>query len=82
MNTNLHDSQRRYRNFNDQRNEKEMYIFSLYISREKGDHYYILNTAQGSFFPLESYSKKTLRKMSRKALENTNEMCSCPLGIL
>ena len=38
------------------------------------------NTAQGSFFPLQSFSTKTLRKMSRKALENTNEMCSCPLA--
>ena len=37
------------------------------------------NTAQGSFTPLQSYSKK--EKMSRKALENTNEMCLCPLGI-
>ena len=36
--------------------------------------------AQGSFFPLQFYSKKTLRKMSRKVLENTNEMCSCPPG--
>ena len=27
---------------------------------EKGDHYYNPNTAQGSFFPLQSYSKKTL----------------------
>ena len=40
------------------------------------------NTAQGSFFPLQSYSKKTLRKNVPKTLENTNEMRSCPLGIL
>ena len=40
------------------------------------------NTAQGSFFPLQSYPKKILRKMFGKALENTNEMCSYPLGIL
>ena len=29
---------------------------------EKGDHSVHPNTAQGSFFPLQSYSKKTLRK--------------------
>ena len=30
---------------------------------EKDDHYYIqTTTAQGSFFPLQSYSKKTLRE--------------------
>ena len=27
-----------------------------------GDHYIHQNTAQGSLFPLQSYSKKTLRK--------------------
>ena len=33
---------------------------SLYISREKGGHYILHpNTAQRSFFPLQSYSKKT-----------------------
>ena len=41
---------------------------------EKGDHYCIQNTAQGSFFPLQSFSKKTLRnnflKNARKYKRN------------
>ena len=38
------------------------YGLSLYTYREKGDYYYMYpNTAQGSFFPLQSYSKKTKR---------------------
>ena len=42
----------------------EKYTVKDHISNtklEKGDHYHP-NTAQGSFFPLQSYSKKTLRK--------------------
>ena len=45
----------------------EKYTVKDYISNTKlqnGDHYKILhpNTEQGSFFPLKSYSMKTLRK--------------------
>ena len=41
---------------------------------EKGDHYYIKTRHKDLF----SHYNLILRK----ALENTNEMCSCPLGIL
>ena len=41
------------------------------------------NTAQRSFFPLQSYSKETLRKIALKGTCKliVNRMCSCPLGI-
>ena len=42
----------------------EKYTVKDHISNtklEKGDHYHP-NTAQGSFFPLQSYSKKTVGK--------------------
>ena len=32
---------------------------SLYISREKGDHYYIQTRHNDLFFPLQSFSRKT-----------------------
>ena len=70
---------------NNDRLFSEKYTMEDHISDtklEKGDHYYIQTPSQGSFFPLLSSSKKTFKKMSRKAPENTNEMCSCPLGIL
>ena len=35
---------------------------SLYISWEKGDHYYILTRHKRSFFPLQSFSTKSARK--------------------
>ena len=38
---------------------------SLYISREKGDHF--TSTAQRPFFPLQSFSRKTLRKIGPKS---------------
>ena len=41
----------------------------------KGDHHY---TAQRSFFPLQSYSKKTLKKMPQKALMNTKQNVLMP----
>ena len=59
----------------------EIWSLSVYFSGKRRSLLHP-NTAQGSFFPLQSYSKKTLRKNVPKALENTNEMCSCPLGIL
>ena len=41
---------------------------------EKGEHYYIKTRHKDLF----SHYNVILRK----ALENTNKMCSCPLGIL
>ena len=41
---------------------------------EKGEHYYIKTRYKDLF---SHYSL-----ILRKALENTKEMCSCPLGIL
>ena len=46
----------------------EKYTMKDHISNtklEKGDHYYI--QTQGSFFPLQPYSKKTLRKNVSKS---------------
>ena len=59
----------------------EKYTVKDHISNtklEKGDHYYIQTRHKDLFFPLQSYSKKTLRKNVRNVAENTNEMCSCP----
>ena len=39
---------------------------SLNISQEKGDHYYILTPHNDLYFPLQSYSKKPLRKKAPK----------------
>ena len=48
---------------------------------EKGDHYYIqTTTAQGSFFPLQSYSKKTLRKNVPKRARKYKRKVLMPLG--
>ena len=49
---------------------------------EKGDHYYIQTRHQDLFFHYNLIRRKLYEKMFRKALENTNEMRSCPLGIL
>ena len=52
----------------------EKYTVKDHISKtklEKGDHYYI-QTWYNDLFPHNN----------RKALENTNKMCSCSLGIL
>ena len=49
----------------------EKYTVKDYISNtklEKDDHYYI-QTQQKDFFPLQSYSKKTLRKNVRKSAQ-------------
>ena len=54
---------------------------SIYISWEKDDHYYI----QKSFFRLQSFSRKTLKKLARKACGNTDASIldhpHVPLGI-
>ena len=55
---------------------------SLYISREKGDHYYIQTRHKDLFSHYNLILRKIYEKISQKALENKNEMCSCPLGIL
>ena len=49
---------------NSDRRFPEKYTVERHTSRnklEKGDHYYI-QTRHKAFFPLQSYSKKTLRK--------------------
>ena len=48
----------------------------------KGYHYYIQTRHKDLFSHNILILRKLWEKMSRKALENTNEMCSCPLGIL
>ena len=35
----------------------------MYISREKGDHYYIQTRHNDLFFPLQSFSRKIYRKI-------------------
>ena len=55
---------------------------SLYISWEKGDHYYIQTRHKDLFSHYNLILRKRQEKKSRKALENTNEMWSCPQGIL
>ena len=45
---------------------------SKYISRQKGDHYYIQRRHNDLFFSLQSFSKKTLKKMAGKARVNTD----------
>ena len=63
----------------------EKYTVKDHISNtklEKGDHYYIQTRHKDLFSHYNLILRKLYEKMSRKALENTNEMCSCPLGIL
>ena len=63
----------------------EKYTVKDHISKtklEKGDHYYIQTRRKDLFSHHNLILRKLYEKMSRKALENTNEMCSCPLGIL
>ena len=45
---------------------------------EKGDHYYIQTRYKNLFSHCNLILRKLYEKISRKALENTNEMCSCP----
>ena len=49
---------------------------------EKGDHYYIQTQHTDIFAHYNLIIRKLQEKMPRKALKNTHEMCSCPLGIL
>ena len=49
---------------------------------EKGDHCYIQTWHKDLFFHYNLILRKLFRKNVRKAFENTNEMRSCPLGIL
>ena len=49
---------------------------------EKDDHYNIQTWHKDFFSHFNLTLRKLKEKMSRKALKNTNEMCSCPLGIL
>ena len=56
------------------------YIFNTKL--EKGGHYYIQTRHKDLFSHYNLILRKFEEKMSRKALENTNEMPSCPLGIL
>ena len=55
-------------------------IWSLYISLGKGDHYYIQTRHKDLFSTDNLILRKLYEKMYRKALENTNEICSCPPG--
>ena len=56
---------------------------SLYISREKDDHYYI-QTRHNDLFPLQSFSSKTLKTWPEKRAYILREYigaCLCPMGI-
>ena len=56
------------------------YIFNTKL--EKGDHYYIQTRHKDLFSHYNLILRKFYEKRSLKALENTSEMRSCPLGIL
>ena len=64
----------------------EKYTVKDHISNtklEKGDHYYIRTREKDLLSHYNNILRKLKKKkMSRKAVKNTNEMCSCPLGIL
>ena len=64
----------------------EKYTVKDHISNTKldddGDHYYIQTRHKDLFSHYNLILRKLLEKMSRKALKNTNKICSCPLGIL
>ena len=47
---------------------------SLYISREKGNHYYIQTRHNDLFFPLQSFSWKLTEKLARKVRVNTQRV--------
>ena len=49
---------------------------------EKGDGYYTQTRHNDIFSHYILILRKLQEKMSRKALVQTNKMCSCPLGIL
>ena len=52
------------------------HVFNTKI--EKGNHYYIQTRYKDLFSHFNLILRKLYEKMFRKALENTNEMCSCP----
>ena len=64
------------------RNIYGLYIWShlWYISRDKGDHYYTLTWHNDLFFPLQSYSNKTVRKNALRGLINTKQNVLMPSG--
>ena len=50
---------------------------SLYISREKGDHYYIQTRHNDFFFPIDNlFLGKLKEKLARKARVNTDASIS------
>ena len=49
---------------------------------EKSDHYYIQTRHKDLFFPLQSYSKKTLRKNVPKSARKYKRNVLMPLGSL
>ena len=49
-----------------------------YTKLEKGDHYYIQTRHKDLFSHYNLILRKLYEKMSRKALENTNEMAHAP----
>ena len=71
--------------YNNDRLFPEKYTVRDHISNtklEKSDHYYIQTRHKDLLAHYNLILRKLREKMSRKALKNTNEMCSCPLGIL
>ena len=58
---------------------------SMYESREKGDHYYILSRRNDLFSHCHLFLGKLKEKLARKARVNAvaslSDQCSCPLGI-
>ena len=70
---------------NNDRFSPEKYTVEDHISNtnlEKDDHYNIQTWHKDFFSHFNLTLRKLKEKMSRKALKNTNEMCSRPLGIL
>ena len=57
----------------------EMWSFTVYFTVNRRSLIHPI-PAQGSLFPLESYSKKTLKKMPRRALVNTKRNVLMPPG--
>ena len=49
---------------------------SMFISREKGDHYYIQTRHNHLFFPLQFFLGKLKEKLARKARVNTDASIS------
>ena len=47
---------------------------SMYFSQEKGEHDYIQTQHNDLFFPLQSFSRKTSRKIGPKSAVNTKRV--------